>query len=752
MAPRPEPITPTTQAEFNFPDCSMEPSISSEQHDRLTEQLRPETLRNRRSSAQSPKFLKSRRTSLTAKNTSIPFPGLTPRSQSDAFEFESVKEGVSVDSQKEVQNDVTIPPITQRKAEVCPGAALDAENQSRKSTKTDDFQLPSEASHFTSQHKFTSKKTSMIPEISFMHDDSTILDEVREKRSVASRDDKQSLVPPEDDNVPLQRKIASAVLHPPGQHNSYFRAASDYHPAQIFRTGLNPLLKDSGDGCVYPWMSVRNNSTDEDDDDDDLPQSRLFPSMRFLIAVLLCCCYITMSISTSNMAVALICMIKCPLRNYSGDLDWESDQEGLVLAAQNAGSLLMLLTGLYADRINGKWMVLASLILCGIGNLTLPLFAHDSFWYAVIARIAIGASDACMSPAVNSLITRWFPRTERAAAIGIITGGRQIGTLFILPTAGYLCTRTDIQGGWPAIFYLSSFITVIVLACWLPMGADKPAKQYCISHRERMFIEGSIACESIGKRSQARRIPWYHISRSVPLWVGVFTLICHEYPLVIMLQFLPNYMRDVLEFAPTQNGLLSALPIFFLFLSKTLSASLSSWLAVNTKYSRTTICKAFNAIASAGLALSIVCVPQFGKDTAFFAVISLCFAMMFAGLHTPGVQTALLQLAPPFSGVITGISFFAVAWFSIGNKILTKWIVQNGTQSEWAMVFYISAIIAALPVVVFSLWGSDERQWWAMPSSKVSAATVATLGCQSTTSTHLTSLSRSQSQKGLNSV
>lgn len=75
-------------------------------------------------------------------------------------------------------------------------------------------------------------------------------------------------------------------------------------------------------------------------------------------------------------------------------------------------------------------------------------------------------------------------------------------------------------------------------------------------------------------------------------------------------------------------------------------------------------------------------------------------------MHTPGVQTALLQLAPPFSGIVTGISFFCVAWFSIANKILTKWIVQHGEPEEWATVFYISSVVAFLPVIIFTLWGS----------------------------------------------
>jgi ACS family sodium-dependent inorganic phosphate cotransporter len=89
----------------------------------------------------------------------------------------------------------------------------------------------------------------------------------------------------------------------------------------------------------------------------------------------------------------------------------------------------MLATGMFADRLNGKWMVSASIVLCVAANLAIPLFAPRSFWYAVVARLCVGASDACLLPSVNSLITRWFPQSERAAAIGFITGGRQMGMI-----------------------------------------------------------------------------------------------------------------------------------------------------------------------------------------------------------------------------------------------------------------------------------------------------------------------------------
>ncbi|CAJ0566239.1 unnamed protein product, partial [Mesorhabditis spiculigera] len=501
----------------------------------------------------------------------------------------------------------------------------------------------------------------------------------------------------------------------------------DRAPAAMFRIGSvdeQPQALTPQATLTRPPLHKQSSCTRSEAGDLSEPTA-LFPSMRLVLAALLCCCYMALSISTSNISVGIICMSSCPLHpGLGGTLDWKASQEGYVLAAQNAGHLLMLLTGMWADRLNGKWMVFASLVLCVSANALLPLASPVSFWLAVACRMAVGAADACLIPAANSLITRWFPQAERAAAIGIISGGRQMGGLFILPAAGWLCTQ-KIAGGWPAIFYLSALVSLLVMFFWLPFGADKPSKQCCISERERLFVESRIACESIGKRTdRSRRVPYRAMLRSKPLWASVLAMVCHEYPLVIMLQFLPNYLRDVLEFQPTENGIISALPMLCLFLSKTFTSSLSSYLIVQREFDKTTVCKVFNGIASAGLSICIGIVPFFKKDHAALAVLSLCAAMFSAGMHTPGVQTALVQLAPPFSGIITGWTYFAVAWFGIGNKILTKRIVQQGSPTEWAIVFQVASVVAALPVVVFTIWGSADRQIWASPSSKLSVASM----------------------------
>lgn len=98
---------------------------------------------------------------------------------------------------------------------------------------------------------------------------------------------------------------------------------------------------------------------------------------------------------------------------------------------------------------------------------------------------------------------------------------------------------------------------------------------------EEAYISRKIEEENIGKRNSRKNTPWKAILTSKPVWVAVAALVCHEFPLVIMLQFLPKFFSDVLGLSNTVNGLVSALPMGILFLSKCLSSSLASYLTAN---------------------------------------------------------------------------------------------------------------------------------------------------------------------------
>ncbi|KAK6059551.1 hypothetical protein COOONC_02815 [Cooperia oncophora] len=272
----------------------------------------------------------------------------------------------------------------------------------------------------------------------------------------------------------------------------------------------------------------------------------------------------------SNMGMAVVCMVNSTEymdanQSMSEDdaaprLNWTSDQEGYIFSAFNVGLLFMLLTGFIADKFNAKYMIVASVSLAVIANLMIAQFSIVSVYFAIGGRFLVGFADALLQPAVNSLITRWFPTSERSYALGLATGGRQLGeissspsefftwpirtvslgTLIIIPAAGALCAQTALFGGWPSIFYLSAAVGVFFVIAYSFIGADKPSKQACISDAELKFITISNASEDVGKKRTERQVPWLRILSSPAVWASVIAVVCHEFPLMTMIMFLPR--------------------------------------------------------------------------------------------------------------------------------------------------------------------------------------------------------------------
>uniref|UniRef100_A0AC34FA75 Uncharacterized protein n=1 Tax=Panagrolaimus sp. ES5 TaxID=591445 RepID=A0AC34FA75_9BILA len=276
----------------------------------------------------------------------------------------------------------------------------------------------------------------------------------------------------------------------------------------------------------------------------------------------------------------------------------------------------------------------------------------------------------------------WSPTDQ-----GYIFGAFNAGLLFMLLT-GLLADKFNAK-----YMIIASVLTASAANFIIPLLSPK-------SESELKFITLSNAAENVGKKRNERKVPWHHILRSGPVWAALISVVCHEFPLMTMIMFLPSYLHDVHKYDPAENGILSALPTLCLWISKIGSSYLNTWLQRKTKLSKCFLSKLLNAIGSVGLGIFLIGATFLDSTRASLAVIFLC-------------QAALVAIAPAFSGAITGLTFFFVAICGISNPLLTKWIVQTGSQLEWNIVFYISTIISFLPVIIFSIWGSADVQWWA---------------------------------------
>lgn len=371
------------------------------------------------------------------------------------------------------------------------------------------------------------------------------------------------------------------------------------------------------------------------------------------------------------------------------------------------------------------------------------------------------------------MITRWFPPKERPFAIGLVTGGRQIGTLLILPLSGVLCKHKELMGGWPSIFYFSAMVGSCILVAWLLMAADKPSKQTCIRDCERRYIGNLIGCRPLPSsdfREENRRRESGEAKASkidtLETAPSQRSSVCRGCSTCVPRVSFGDHVTTVAHVPQTNPQLGSGSKRHHLCSSYRCSIFVQDtefvlvilyWIS-KTRY----ICHRQNSfgqdlqchrfLGSCRMHNNCSLLQQ-TRSTCLFnhgIVFVRCVCRLrhknfsinsvILGLHTPGVQTALLQLAPAYTGIVTGIAFGVVAVFGIINKVFSTYIASDGTLNEWRIVFGecysdvlnthltsgTSAVIALLPVFFFSVWGSADRQPWATihSSQTMSTATI----------------------------
>lgn len=93
-------------------------------------------------------------------------------------------------------------------------------------------------------------------------------------------------------------------------------------------------------------------------------------------------------------------------------------------------------------------------------------------------------------PAINVLLSKWAPKSEKIRLISFVFSGPMFGGLAIFLTAGYLANSA---GGWPAIFYIGGVSALVWTLFWSLVGANSPDEHDGISKTEREFIIGSLS-------------------------------------------------------------------------------------------------------------------------------------------------------------------------------------------------------------------------------------------------------------------
>ena len=348
-------------------------------------------------------------------------------------------------------------------------------------------------------------------------------------------------------------------------------------------------------------------------------------------------------------------------------------------------------------------------LVTAVLTLLTPVAARWSVYMLIGLRVLEGIGEGVTFPSMHVLLSRWIPPLERSRAVTFVYAGAQLGTVIGMSLSGVLCDH-GFAGGWPSVFYVFGAAGCVWSLAWFILCHNSPSAHPRISLAERQYIEKSM---EYSESSARLPVPWRKIATSRPFWACAVTHCAANWGFYTLLTCLPKYMRDVLQFDMTQNGILSSLPYIATWLLMTGGGQLADWLRAPHRLQTTTVRKLFCAL---GLLIPGVFLPAVGflGCNRVLIVSSIVIAVGCAGLSVSGYGVNHLDLAPKYAGTLMGLTnTLATIPGILGPQVVGALTYHASTRTQWQKVFYIATAIYGFSTAIFVVFGSGDLQEWA---------------------------------------
>ncbi len=176
-------------------------------------------------------------------------------------------------------------------------------------------------------------------------------------------------------------------------------------------------------------------------------------------------------------------------------IGWSEEQYGIINSVfMIAYALCFILMGRLIDSIGTRKGYLISI---GIWSLATLGHALARSWIGfAVARFSLAVGQSGNFPSAIKAVAEWFPKKERALAVGIFNGGSNMGTILsplIIPTL--VLSFND----WRVGFMWTFPISLIWAVLWL-MYFRKPEQSKRVSPEELQYINSDSEQEKITDR------------------------------------------------------------------------------------------------------------------------------------------------------------------------------------------------------------------------------------------------------------
>ena len=412
-------------------------------------------------------------------------------------------------------------------------------------------------------------------------------------------------------------------------------------------------------------------------------------------------------ISLSTLAV-FICYIdriniSVAAVEIQGQFGWDNTQLGLVLSSFFVGYIFtQYLGGFLADRYGGKRVLGYGVLLWSLFTILTPLAAHNGFFLLLLTRVLMGLGEGITFPAWHSLYARWVPFQERTRAIAFTNSGIPLGSIF-----AYIATPIImILFGWEWAFYSFGGLGILWFFFWQRNITSLPADHPNISKEELDYILAEAPASEIAPKLP----PFKTLIKNKPLWAIIVAHFCANWPLFVLISWLPIFIKDGLGISyqdDTATFILlilipSAVSVIFLNLGGYLSD-----LYLKKGYQTLTIRRTCTIIGFGGSALCLALIPSVMSIMGVMVMLSI--TNICAGIGTGGFSVNHADIGPKHTGSLMGISATIATIPGIVGVAISGLLVD--LTGSFDSVFYLASAILLFGGSFYFTFVSTDTQF-----------------------------------------
>lgn len=198
------------------------------------------------------------------------------------------------------------------------------------------------------------------------------------------------------------------------------------------------------------------------------------------------------------------------------------------------------------------WSLVAWIIISILSSLV------TNYYQLLVLRFSLGVAEGGMLPVVLTMISNWFPDSERGRANAIVIMFVPIAGMISSPVCGWILSIAT----WHWLFLTQGVLCIVLLAVWYLTICDRPQEAKWISEKEKTWILNALKQEqdAVDPSVSSKHSSLSVVFKNKLMWHLTILNFFYQAGIYGYTLWLPTILKELTNSSMGKVGVLAILP------------------------------------------------------------------------------------------------------------------------------------------------------------------------------------------------